>query len=157
MRKGLYVGSFDPFTLGHLHVLKQACELFDEVIVAICINADKKRRFDIEDMIKAIQETLKEEGLDNTRVIFFDGLSAELAKKEDCTFLIRGLRNGTDFEYEENIAQLNEELNPNIKTIYFRAGKLGFISSSGVMQVYRFGGDIVKWVSKSIYKLIKNK
>lgn len=155
MRKGLYVGSFDPFTLGHLHVLKQACELFDEVIVAICINTDKKRRFDIEDMIKAIKETLKEEGLDNTRVIYFDGLSAELAKKEDCTFLIRGLRNGTDFEYEENIAQLNEELNPNIKTIYFRAGKLGFISSSGVMQVYRFGGDIVKWVSKSIYKLIK--
>ena len=149
----IYAGSFDPFTNGHLHVLKQACQVFDKVYVAIAINSSKKRRIDKEIMKAAICKVIKNNKLDNAEVIIFDGLTVDLAKEKDAKFLIRGLRNGTDYEYEENLAVVNSKIS-GIETIYFRAGKTAHISSSIVMELHRYGKDISKWVPTEILEIL---
>ena len=155
MKTGVYAGSFDPFTNGHLYVAKQACELFDKVVTAICVNSNKTRRVDQEKMRQAVTETFKAEGLTNAQAVIYSGLVVDLAKEAGAQFLIRGLRNGTDYEYEENIADINHELT-GIKTIYFRAGETSYISSAMVMEVLKYNGDIAKWVPESVLKAILN-
>lgn len=151
--KAIYAGSFDPFTNGHLHVLKQACEVFDKVYVAIAINSAKKRRVDKELMKEAIIKVIKNNNLENVEVVVFDGLTVDLAKEKDAKFLVRGLRNGTDYEYEENLAVVNSKI-AGIETIYFRAGKTAHISSSIVMELHRYGKDITKWVPAEILEIL---
>ena len=138
MKVGFYTGSFDPFTNGHLHVVKKAAEVFDKVIIGIGIHPTKRRRFDKEEMKLAIEKVLKRENLNNVCVIEYDNLSVDCAKEHNSTYLIRGIRNGTDYEYEEIMASMNEELS-GLDTIYFRAGKLGNISSSMVVELLRNG------------------
>lgn len=154
MKICLYAGSFDPFTNGHLHVIRKASVLFDKVIIGIANNPDKKRYYDKEIMEKAINETLKDEGLDNCFIVCYDGLTTDVALKYNATYLVRGIRNGMDYAYEENIAELNYELS-EIDTIYLRAGKVGSISSSFVRELIKNDKDISKYVPKSIVK-IKN-
>ena len=134
MKIGFYPGSFDPFTNGHLHVVKTATKLFDRVIIGIGINSQKKRRFSNTLMKTAIEKTIQAEGLQNVEVILYDNLSVSAAIENNANFLIRGLRNDMDYSYEENLAQINEEIS-NIDTIYIRAGLLGFISSSMVAEL----------------------
>lgn len=150
---GIYAGSFDPFTIGHLHVLKQACQVFDKVYVAIAVNSEKKRRIDKEVMKDAISKVIENNGLKNAEVVIFDGLTVDLAEQKDAKFLIRGLRNGTDYEYEENLAVVNSKI-AGIETIYFRAGKTAHISSSVVMELYKYGRDITKWVPREILDVL---
>ena len=151
---GFYAGSFDPFTNGHLHVVKKAAALFDKVIIGIGINPKKTRRFDSDMMVEAITEVLIREKLTNVIVIQYEGLTVNAAQKEGCTYLIRGIRNGMDYEYEENIAAINEEIS-DLDTIYIRAGKLGVVSSSMVMELSASSMDIRKYVPKEIVKLLK--
>ena len=151
--KAIYAGSFDPFTNGHLHVLKQACEVFDKVYVAIAINSAKKRRVDKELMKEAIIKVIKNNNLENVEVVVFDGLTVDLAKEKDAKFLVRGLRNGTDYEYEENLAVVNSKI-AGIETIYFRAGKTAHISSSIVMELHNYGKDITKWVPVEVLEVL---
>lgn len=155
MNIGIYAGSFDPFTLGHLHVVKQAVELFDKVIIVIANNPNKSRRTNHFGMQKAIMETIKNENIDNISIDITNGLISNYAKSINANYLIRGLRNGTDFDYEENVAKINEELNHDLKTIYFRAGDKSHISSSAVTQILNMGGDISNWVSEPIKKYLK--
>ena len=143
--KAIYAGSFDPFTIGHLHVLKQACSVFEKVYVAIAVNSSKKRRIDKEVMKDAICKVIENNNLSNVEVVIFDGLTVDLAKEKGAKFLVRGLRNGTDYEYEENLAVVNSKI-AGIETIYFRAGKTAHISSSIVMELHSYGQDITKWV-----------
>ncbi|MCI8486021.1 MAG: pantetheine-phosphate adenylyltransferase [Clostridia bacterium] len=154
-RIGFYAGSFDPFTNGHLHVVKTSCKLFDEVIIGIGINSDKKRRYNQETIKKAIEKTLKTEKITNAKIITYDNFSVDVANKYNCTFLIRGIRNGMDYDYEESIAMINEEVS-GMDTIYIRAGKLGAISSSMVVELIKHNKDVSKYLPKDILDCVHN-
>lgn len=155
MKQAFYPGSFDPFTNGHLHVVKTACKLFDMVIIGIGINFQKERRFSNIAMKKAIEETLLLENIDNANVIIYDGLSVDAAKENNCNFLIRGLRNDMDYQYEENLSQINEEIS-GLDTIYLRSGLLGFISSSMVVELMQNNKDVSKYLPTPVYNAVKS-
>lgn len=150
-----YAGSFDPFTNGHLELVKQASLIFDGVIIGIGINPDKKTRFDKEKMKVAIEETLHQEKLNNCQVIIYQNETWQAAKNNNSNILIRGLRNETDYQYEEQIAKYNDK--HQINTIYLRANEMGHISSSFVYQELKNNQDISKYVPNPIKKLIMNK
>lgn len=151
---GFYAGSFDPFTNGHLAIVKKASKCFNKIIIGLGDNQEKPLKIEKEKMKKAICETLKILGIQNVEVIIYNGLTVDAAKKANADILIRGLRNGTDYQYEENIAQMNEKIS-NIDTCYFRAGKFGYLSSSVVMEMYKNGKDIKDYVPEQIEEVIK--
>ncbi len=153
MTIAIYAGSFDPFTIGHLQVLTESSYLFDKVIVAIANNADKKRRIDSQLTLSAIEDTVSDLSYGSKiEVIRFEGLIADLANENKADYLIRGIRNGIDYEYEENLARINESF--GLKTIYIRAGSLSHVSSSMVMELYKYGRDISSYVPSSVLKVI---
>ena len=154
MRIGLYTGSFDPFTNGHLHVIRCALGLFDEVVVGIGVNPRKARRFATAEMQSAIEKVLLREGLSNVRVISYSGLTVDAAEACGASCLIRGIRNGMDYEYEENLASVNEEIS-GVDTIYFRAGRMGNISSSMVMELSSNGRDVSAYLPQEVNALLK--
>lgn len=153
MTKVLYPGSFDPFTNGHLHVIKVSSEAFDEVIVNIGINSDKTRKYDIQLMKRAMEEVFLELGLTNVRVLTNEGATIHLAKEENVDFIVRGLRDSIDLASEERNASLNYK-HGGVDTIYIRAGEYGNISSSAVRELLKFGIPIDDYVPKRIKKLI---
>ena len=146
-RIGFYAGSFDPFTNGHLQIVKKATKIFDKVIVGIAYNSEKEIRIDKEKMKEAIEKTIKQLNIQNVQVTLYTGLTAEEAKKNGANILVRGLRNGTDYQYEENIAETNEKIF-GLDTCYFRAGDLGYLSSSLVMELLNNGADISRIYSR---------
>lgn len=146
---GFYAGSFDPFTNGHLSIVKKAAKCFDKVVIGIGKNSNKESRFDKNQMRDAIEKTLKEEKIENVEVIIYNELTSKIAKEYGARILIRGLRNGTDYQYEETIAQIND-MYSDIDTCYFRAGDLGYLSSSMVMELFIAGEDITKFVPKAV-------
>ncbi len=154
MEVAFYAGSFDPFTNGHLHVVQKSAKVFDKVIVGIGDNPDKKRRFDKELMKTVIEEILRNNNISNVEVVCYNKMTVDAAKDNNTTFLVRGVRNGMDYEYEENMAAVNEEV-AGIDTIYIRAGKLGSISSSMVMELYENGKDVSKYLPKEVMDIVK--
>lgn len=154
MKIGFYAGSFDPFTNGHLHVVTQSAKLFDRVIIGIGVHPKKTRRFDKELMQKAIEQVLVRNNLNNVTVISYDNLSVDVAIENDSTFLVRGIRNGMDYEYEENMASINEEIS-GLDTVYIRAGNLGNISSSMVMELLRNNKDVSKYLPEEVLALVR--
>lgn len=149
MKIAFYPGSFDPFTNGHLHVVKTASKLFDKVIIGIGINIQKERRFSNSIMKSAIEKTLEDENISNVEVVVYDKLSVDVARELNCNYLVRGLRNDMDYQYEENLAQINEEIS-GLDTIYIRSGLLGFISSSMVVELLQNNKDVSKYLPTSI-------
>ena len=149
MSKCFYPGSFDPFTNGHLAIIKKASTLFDEVIVAIGENPSKSRRIDKYAMMDAIGSVLLREGLTNVFITSYRGLLADEAKNCNADYIIRGIRNNIDYNYEENLASINQEL-ADIDTIYLRAGNLGNVSSSMVMELVKYNKDISKYVPREV-------
>ncbi len=148
--KAIYAGSFDMFTNGHLSVLEQSVDLFEKVYIVIAVNPAKSRRFDTDFMMEKINQVIKEKGYEGkAEVITSDKLVVRLAQELGCSFLIRGLRNATDYAYEENMALCNTALDDEIRTIYFRA-KDASISSSMVYELYQHGEDISRYIP---YKL----
>ena len=141
-RIALFPGSFDPFTKGHEDIVLRGLSLFDEIIVAIGYNSTKsKRYFEIELMVEKIGETFSK--YDNIRVLTFAELTAEFAKKHDARYLLRGLRNTTDFEYENSISQVNRHLNANLESVFLiTSPQLASISSSIIREVHRYKGDV---------------
>ena len=152
---GFYAGSFDPFTNGHLQIAKKASKCFDKIIVGIGYNAGKTERISKEKMKEAIEQTITEESLNNVEVVLYDGLTIDKAKECNADILIRGLRNGTDYEYEENISAVNEKM-AGMDTCYFRAGDLGYLSSSIVMELYSNNKPIDKFVPKAVAELLNS-
>lgn len=152
---GFYAGSFDPFTNGHLQIVKKAAECFDRVIIGIGYNIDKKERIDKHKMLEAINKTIKELNLNNVEAVLYKGLTVDEAKKQGANILIRGLRNGTDYQYEENISEINEKIS-GLDTCYFRAGELGYLSSSIVMDLYWNNNPIDEYVPKYVAELLNS-
>ena len=153
-RKALYAGSFDPFTNGHLSVVEEASKLFDKVFVCIANNPSKTRKTNARDMALAISDVLKSNNLDNAQIVITNGLVAEFCEINDIEYLVRGLRNTSDYMYEENIAKINAEVNPNLKTVYFRA-KNDVISSSMVKELHNYGKDVTAYLPEEIRRFYK--
>ena len=143
MKIGVYPGSFDPFTIGHLDVLKNACGLFDVVYVAVLNNSAKSPVFPMDERIEMIDRMIASEGLQNVRSGSFGGLLVDYAKQIGAQYIIRGLRAITDFEYEFQIDAVNRHLKPEIRTVYFMANPAhSFLSSSNVREIGELGGSI---------------
>ena len=152
---GFYAGSFDPFTNGHMQIVKKTSKCFEKVIIGIGYNPEKKERINKEKMKEAIIQAIKDENLDNVEVVLYKGLTVDKAREYQANILIRGLRNGTDYEYEENTSAINEKI-AGIDTCYFRAGELGYLSSSIVMELYNNNKSIDKYVPMAIAKLLNS-
>ena len=152
--KAVYPGSFDPFTNGHLDIIKKASALFDKVATVVAINKNKSRTYDVDKMCKAIEATLVKNNITNCVVGTWDGLIADLMQSWNVKYLIRGLRNTMDYNYEENIADINKLINPNIEYVYFRADNSA-ISSSMVKELYSFGQDVSQYVSKAVIEIME--
>ena len=138
----IFPGSFDPFTKGHEDIVLRGLNIFDEIIIAIGHNSTKNSRyFKVEKMVNYIEEAF--ENHQNVRVILYNELTAELAKKYDAQYLLRGLRNTTDFEYENSIAQVNRHLNAGLESVFLiTSPEYAAISSSIIREVHRYNGPI---------------
>ena len=148
MKRALFPGSFDPITLGHLDIINRGLKVFDEVVVAIGINADKKYMFSLEQRLKFIEETFKNEP--KVKVMTYKGLTIDFCKEIDAQFILRGLRNPADFEFEKAIAHTNRKLS-KIETVFLlTAASTSYISSSIVRDVIRNHGDYTVLVPESV-------
>lgn len=149
----VFPGSFDPITLGHYDIIKRSIPLFDKIIVAIGVNADKKYMFSLEDRKRFIEESFADEP--SISVVFYEGLTIDLCKKMNAKFILRGLRNPADFEFEKAIAHTNRKLS-KIETVFLlTAAKTSYISSSIVRDVLRNGGEYELLVPPAVRKNIK--
>ncbi|MGB0879708.1 MAG: pantetheine-phosphate adenylyltransferase [Polaribacter sp.] len=148
MKKAIFPGSFDPITLGHLDVINRGVRLFDELIIAIGVNSDKKYMFTLEQRKKFIQDSFLENP--KIKVVTYQGLTVDFCKKNNVQFILRGLRNPADFEFEKAIAHTNRDLAP-IETVFLlTAASTSYISSSIVRDVIRNNGDYTKLVPKTV-------
>ncbi|PWI31415.1 pantetheine-phosphate adenylyltransferase [Flavobacteriaceae bacterium LYZ1037] len=148
MKRALFPGSFDPLTLGHYDIIKRGVQLFDEVVIAIGINADKNYMFTLEERKKFIEEAFKEEP--KVKVVTYKGMTIDFCKEIDAEFILRGLRNPADFEFEKAIAHTNRMLS-KIETIFLlTAASTSYISSSIVRDVIRNKGDYSVLVPDSV-------
>lgn len=154
VRKALVSGSFDPFTVGHLAVVKQASEIFDEVHVVIFVNSAKKRAFDIDKMLDAIRETLEIYKIKNCIVTKDNGLLSRYCQKNEIETNVRGLRNVKDYNYEEELVTVNNLYNKKLETVYFRGGG-NQISSSTVRELLRYNEDVSMFVPEPVLALIR--
>lgn len=154
--KAIYPGSFDPFTNGHLDIIKKAAVLFDEVYVVIGVNSAKHRAFDSGKIKTAMESTMASLGLDNVRVAVFEGLVAQYAKDNGIKYMIRGLRNNMDYNYEENIAEVNKLINPEMEYVYFRAENVA-VSSSMVKELHSYGQDVSRYVPEAVFSIIQHR
>ena len=149
----VFPGSFDPITLGHFDLIKRSIPLFDKIIVAIGINVDKKYMFSLEDRKRFIEESFADEP--SISVVVYEGLTIDLCKKMNAKFILRGLRNPADFEFEKAIAHTNRKLS-KIETVFLlTAAKTSYISSSIVRDVLRNGGEYELLVPPAVRKNIK--
>ncbi len=151
LRQTIFPGSFDPFTAGHKSVVERALPLFDKIIIAVGDNISKQTMLSIEKRIELIKKVFK--GNDKINVVSYSGLTVELAKKNNCQYILRGLRTSADFEFERAIGQTNKLLNEEIETIFILTKpEHTFISSSIVRDVYKNNGDITPFLPKGITK-----
>ena len=148
-KKAVFPGSFAPFTIGHKSIIDRALSLFDKIIIAIGVNSNKKQCFSIEDRIKWIKDIY----INNPKVIVKDykGLTVDFCKKENAKYIIRGIRNVEDFNFEQNIAQMNYNLNNEIDTIFLvSAPEFSHISSTIVRDIIKNNGDVSKFIPNNI-------
>lgn len=148
MKRAIFPGSFDPITLGHYDIIKRGIKLFDEVVIAIGINAEKKYMFSLEQRQRYIEDAFKNEP--KVKVVTYKGLTIDFCKEIDADFILRGLRNPADFEFEKAIAHTNRKLS-KIETVFLlTAARTSYISSSIVRDVIRNNGDYTVLVPDSV-------
>ncbi|MCQ2537135.1 MAG: pantetheine-phosphate adenylyltransferase [Lachnospiraceae bacterium] len=156
MKKGIYPGSFDPVTLGHLDIIKRASKLADELVVGVLINSSKKALFSFDERVELLKRVTKD--MPNVTIKSFDGLLVDFAKEENADFLVRGLRAVTDFEYEIQLAHTNHKMNPDVDTVFLTTSvEFSFVSSSLVREIASYGGDISSFVPECIEQDIIDK
>lgn len=148
-RKALFPGSFDPFTAGHLNILKRALTMFDEVVVAVGINADKRGFYDNEKKLEIIREATS--GLNGVSALSYDNLTVDLCHQLGIHHIVRGVRNMIDFETERSIADANRRIAPDIETVIIpTAQEYAHISSSAVRDIIKHGGDYSAFIPDGI-------
>ena len=145
----LFPGSFDPFTAGHLNILRRALTMFDEVVVAVDINQDKPGFFSMEKRVDIIRQATR--GMSGVSVIQYDSLTIDACRERDIHHIVRGVRNMIDFETERSIADANRRLAPEIETIIIpTAQEFAHISSSAVRDILRHGGDYSTFIPEGV-------
>ncbi|SFR90972.1 pantetheine-phosphate adenylyltransferase [Anaeromicropila populeti] len=156
MKIGIYPGSFDPITLGHLDVIKRSSKIVDKLIIGVLNNSAKKCLFTPEERVEIIRRVTKD--MDNVEVESFQGLLVDFAELKKACVLVRGLRAITDFEYELQIAQINHKANPNVDTIFFTTNvEFSYISSSLVKEFASYGSDISPFVPELVVDELEKK
>lgn len=156
MRVGIYPGSFDPITLGHLDVIERAARLVDKLIIGVLNNSAKNPLFSAEERVDMIKQVTGH--IPNIRVEAFDGLLVDFAKEKNADIIVRGLRAVTDFEYEIQMAQTNSKISTTVDTIFLATNvKYAYLSSSIVREIAKYGGDISHFLPESIISLVYDK
>lgn len=152
-KRAIYPGTFDPVTYGHIDIIQRSAEMVDELIVGVLTNKGKAPLFTPDERVEMLKDAVRD--IPNVKVLAFDGLLIEFAKKQKATIIIRGLRAVTDFEYELQMSQTNRVLNPEVDTIFLTTSlKWAYLSSSTVKEVAAFGGDISKFVPKKVARKV---
>jgi pantetheine-phosphate adenylyltransferase len=160
MRRAIYPGSFDPVTNGHLDIIERGCKLFDEIIVSILVNPDKKPFFTVDERREMLSEVLKDinQGKCNVRVDSFQGLLVNYAVAQEASAIVRGIRAISDYEYELQMALMNRRLEPGIETVFMMpAETYSYVSSRLVKEVFHLGGPVAGLVPPFIEKRMKEK
>lgn len=152
----IYPGSFDPVTNGHLDIIKRCSDKFDEVIIGVLSNINKKSVFSIEERIHLLEQTTKD--LPNIQIDSFSGLLTEYARKKNCSNIIRGLRAVSDFEYEMQLALVNKKLYSELETLFMvSSSQVSFLSSTIVKEIAAYNGEISCFVPKEVENALKEK
>ena len=157
---GIYPGTFDPLTFGHIDVIKRSLKIVDKLIIGIADNDNKTPLLSIEERKLIIDSDIKYYFNQNNKIIIknIDGLLTDFAKLNKATCIIRGLRAVSDFDYEFQMTGMNYQLNPDLETIFLMSSdKNSFISSNFVKEVHKLGGDVSKFVSTNTIKILDNK
>lgn len=156
MKRVIVPGSFDPITNGHVHIIEKAAKLFDEVIAVVLVNPAKQGLFTIAQRCELMQEALKH--LDNVKVDSYQGLTVEYARIHDARAMIRGVRSLKDYEYEKELAAMNQLIAPEIETIVlFADDAYALVSSSMVKELAHFNVDYQRFVSPAVYAAMEKK
>lgn len=156
MRIGIYPGSFDPVTNGHIDIIRRSAKLVDTLIVAILQNTKKNSLFTEEERINLLRDSCGD--IKNLQIECFSGLLVDFAKEKEADLIIRGLRALTDFEYEFQMAQMNKHLYPDVETIFLVTDvKYSFLSSSAIKEVAKFGGCVSDFVPENVAALTLEK
>ena len=153
MRRAVCPGSFDPVTLGHLDIVRRAAALFDEVVVAVGVNPSKSRLFSAEERLAMLERACA--GIERVTVASFTGLLTDFCTANDVHAIVKGLRAGTDFDYELPMAHMNAALAPGVETVYLpTSAGWSFVSSSLVKEVAGFGGDVSRFVPEFVHEAL---
>ena len=156
MAIGVYPGSFDPVTYGHLDIIKRASVLFDKIIVGVLHNSAKSPLFSVEERVNILEKATRD--IPNVVIQPFDGLSVNFARENQAKVIIRGLRAVTDFEYELQMAQTNRVLAPDVDTVFLTTSlEYAYLSSTIMKEVARFGGDISKFAPPEVLDAVRSK
>ncbi len=155
MSKCVFAGTFDPFTIGHADVVDKCLQIFDEVVVAILINKDKKQLFPTDVRENMIKSAYKNN--DRVKVVSYDGLLVELLEKENTNVCVRGVRNSVDFEYEKNLHYVNADLKKDVITIFIQAEQKHLhVSGSAVRTLLAFGKPVDDYLPEEVAEIVKN-
>ena len=157
---GIYPGTFDPLTFGHIDIIKRSIKIVDELIVGVANNSNKVSLLEIQDRKTIIKKDIKKylKLSRSIKIKEISGLLTDFAKQNKASCIIRGLRAVSDFEYEFQMTGMNHKLNPNIETIFLMSSdNNSFISSNFVKEVHKLGGDVTKFVSKNTIKILNKK
>ena len=160
MRRAIYPGSFDPVTNGHLDIIERGCKLFDEIIIAILVNPEKKPFFTVEERREMLAEVLQQinHGSCELRVDSFSGLLVQYAVTQQADVIVRGIRAISDYEYEMQMALMNRRLESNIETVFMMpAESYSYVSSRLVKEVFQLGGTVEGLVPPLVEKRMKEK
>ena len=156
MKMAVCPGSFDPITFGHLDIVRRASGMFDRVIVAVLKNSAKQCTFSVAERVAMIEDSVR--GLPNVTAASFDGLLADYTRIVNASVIVKGLRAMSDFEYEFQMALINQKINPDVETVFLSSrSEYMFMSSNIVREIARVGGDISQFVPEVLIDRIHNK
>ena len=156
MMRAVYPGSFDPVTNGHVYIAERAAALFDELVVAVLVNASKQGTFSIDERKSMAREALGH--LPHVQVLSFEGLLVDFMRRQQSRLIVRGLRALSDFEYEFQLAQMNRQLAPEIETLFIVTdAQYSYLSSRGVKEVFHFGGSVQDMVPPGVYRRLRER